>query len=106
MRLKNTIRKLFAVLLIVVFSVKAGTGLYLHDSIHSKNKSCASLPGSTEIKFACSCITDFYLPFTEASHQKINLPSFTYEEHAFSYASSIFLTTIIYHSLRAPPAFS
>jgi hypothetical protein len=106
MKLKDTIRKFFAVLLIIVFSLKAGMGLYLHNSIHAKNNSCTSLPGSTEIKFACSCVTDFYLPFTEASQQKINLPSFTYGEYTLSYTSSLFLAATIYHSLRAPPIFS
>jgi|SRR5437868_3089709 len=106
MQLKHTIRKFFALLLIIVFSLKAGTGLYLHSYFHVKNNFCTSPVGSTEIKYACSCITDFYLPFTEISQQKITLPFFTYEVRTFSYASSIFFSTPIFYSLRAPPIIS
>jgi hypothetical protein len=102
MQLKHTIRIFFAILLIVVFSLKAGMGLYLHNYFHVKNNSNSST-GSAEIKFNCNCISDFYLPFTEISQQKISLPSFTYEERTFSYASSIFFSTSVFHSLRAPP---
>jgi len=103
MQLKHTIRKFFAILLIIVFSLKAGTGLYLHSYFHVKNNFCTSPTGSTEIKYACTCVADFYLPFTEISQQKITLPFFTYEEHKFSYASSTFFSTPVFYSLRAPP---
>ena len=103
MQLKHTIRKFFAILLIIVFSLKAGTGLYLHSYFHVKNNFCTSPTGSTEIKYACTCVADFYLPFTETSPQKIALPFFTYKEHKFYYAPSIFFSTSVFHSLRAPP---
>ncbi len=103
MQLKNITRKFFAVLLIVVFSVKAGTGLYLHNSLHVKNSAASSQSTSTEIKYSCSCISDFYLPFTEIAQQKIIFPSFTYGEHTFFYTSSLLVTFSIFHSLRAPP---
>jgi len=104
MRLKNTIRKFFAILLIVVFSLKAGVGLSLHNYFHAKHIYTASQSASTEIKYVCSCFTDFCLPLTEITQPKIGLTFFTYKEHLFYRASSIFCTTIIYHSLRAPPA--
>jgi len=103
MQLKNITRKFFAILLIVVFSVKAGTGLYLHNSLHVKNSAASSQSASTEIKYSCNCISDFYLPFTEIAQQKIISPSFTYGEHFFSYTSSVLVTFTIFHSLRAPP---
>jgi len=106
MQLGHTIRKFFAFLLIIVFSLKAGTGLYLHNFFHVKSNLCTSSTGSAEIKYSCSCITDFYLPFTEISQQKIAFPFFTYEERTFPYASSIFFSTPVFHSLRAPPIIS
>jgi len=103
MRLKHTTRKFFIILLIVVFSFKAGAGLYLHNYTHVKNIFSTSATGSKEIKFACSCIIDFYLPFTEIAQQKIILPYFTNEERTFPFTSFIFSSASFFYSLRAPP---
>src|SRR3954452_8274161 len=104
MQLTQPIRKFFTLLLIVALSLKAGTGLYLHDYFHIKNNFCASPIGSTEIKYACTCITDFYLPFTEISQQKIVSTFFPSEDRIFFYASPIFFATHVFYSLRAPPS--
>lgn len=107
MKLKqHTIRKFFAVLLIVVFSLKAGTGLYLHDYIHVKNISCTTHGNAAEIGLACNCIIDFYLPFTETEQQKIVAPFVVYREINQSYSSSLFTSPIFFYSLRGPPAVS
>jgi len=103
MKLKQIIRKCFAVLLIVIFSLKAGAGLYLHNYIHVKNNPCASASGSGEIKMMCSCITDFYLPFAQTVQQQITLPIFHYKEHILFDTSSVISSTSFSYLLRAPP---
>ncbi|SRR6266498_831855 len=106
MQLKHIIRNFFAILLIVVFSLKAGVGLYLHNQLHVKNNSAAAQSASTEIKYSCNCIADFYLPVTQTPEQKINLPFLTYGEHIYFYSSSILFTSYLFNSLRAPPIIS
>jgi hypothetical protein len=104
MKLKQIIRKVFAVVLIIVFSLKAGTGLYFHDYVHIKNSACTAEAGPKEIKLICNCIIDFYLPFTKAAQQQITFSSFTYKEYILSATSSVFTSACFFHLLRAPPA--
>jgi hypothetical protein len=106
MQLRHTIRNFFAVLLIVVFSLQAGMGLYLHNAFHLKNSSSNTSAGSTEIKLACSCIADFYLPYTEVLAQKVAQPPSIFENHNYSFTSSVLFTFSVFHSLRAPPIYS
>lgn len=103
MHFKTAIRKLSVVLLIVVFSIKAGTGLYLHNYFHTKNFS-SSTTGSAEVKFTCSCVSDFYLPFEETVQPSVDILSHNFLEHNYSYTSFLLYTTKLYTSLRAPPA--
>src|SRR5215471_17649666 len=105
MQLRQPIKSFFAILLVVVFSLQAGVGLYLHNSFHAKNYVCSSSATSKEIKLACNCFTDFSLPYTEGSIQKITALSFLYQEHIYSFAPSASLTSPVFHSLRAPPIF-
>ena len=99
------ITKLTALLLILVFSQKMGMSLYLHNWLHaSKQHIPSSKPiSSQEIQFACGCINDFTLPFTETTVPDIPVPVTTIKQ---VHSSPVYVIPIVYkyfHSLRAPP---
>ena len=104
MQPNHTIKNFFASLLIIVFMFQAGGGLYLHNYFHEKNNDYSSASGSTVIKYSCSCVSDFYSSFKDAPQQKIDVPTFSYIEHAIHFTSPIVYTFSVFHSLRAPPS--
>jgi hypothetical protein len=104
MQARKSIKNFFAVLLILVFSLKAGIALYLHNSYHAKNNCSTAAP--SQIKLACTCIADFYLPYTEASHPKIIQPNIIYQDRIYSFVSPALPTFSVFYSLRAPPMYS
>jgi hypothetical protein len=83
-----------------------GAGLYLHNIFHGKDyaQSSATLPLNPSVKFACNCIDDFTMPFTEAD--VITLPAIitAFDEHTSFYKVSVSSTIHFFNSLRAPPA--
>jgi len=103
MQLKQPIKSFFAILLVVIFSLQAGAGLYLHNTLHVKNYHCESSAASTKIKLACSCFTDFNLPYTESPTQKTLQPPLIYQDHIYAFISLTPFTFPVFHSLRAPP---
>lgn len=99
------ITKLTALLLILVFSQKMGMSLYLHNWLHApKQHTAESKPiSSQEIQFACGCINDFTLPFTETTVPDIPVPVTVVKQ---VYATPVYAIPAVYkyfHSLRAPP---
>jgi hypothetical protein len=61
-------------LLLLVFSQKMGVGLLLHNLFHTtssieanrtQNDTNPGESGSGEINYACACIDDFLMPFSE-----------------------------------------
>jgi hypothetical protein len=99
------ITKLTTLVLILVFSQKMGMGLYLHNWLHAaKQHSTSSKPiSSQEIQFACGCINDFNLPFTETTIPEIQVPVITVNKPHSAPVFSIPAIYKYYHSLRAPP---
>jgi hypothetical protein len=102
---KRFITKLTTVLLILVFSQKMGAGLYLHNWLHaSKLHTTSSKPVSgQEIQFACGCINDFNLPFTETTVPSIEVPVCLISQ---PHSTPIFTIPTVFkyfHSLRGPP---
>ena len=102
------ITKLTTLLLILVFSQKMGVGLYLHNWLHTPQQhSTSSKPlSSQEIQFACGCINDFNLPFTETTVPSIEVPVTTVKRPYTVPVFSIPAVFKYFHSLRAPPAFT
>lgn len=108
MKARPFILRLAAFFLIIVFSQKAGTGLFLHNWLHTSNSRTASSPDENkqgnEINYSCSCIDDFLLPFDEAVEPVytpfVSVPetpvSFYYNETPFHSPELSFL--------RGPPA--
>ena len=101
----RTITKITALLLMLVFSQKMGMSLYLHNWLHaSKLHSAASKSATQEIKFACSCINDFTLPFTETATYEVPVPQSIIQQPLSSPVVSYPTIYKYFHSLRAPPA--
>ncbi|WP_207512992.1 hypothetical protein [Longitalea luteola] len=103
---KRIIAKLTTLLLILVFSQKMGMSLYLHNWLHAPGKHATpSKPiSSQELQFACGCINDFNLPFTETSVPAIQPPVFVVNTPQAEPVFSILTVSKYFHSLRAPPA--
>ncbi|THU32514.1 hypothetical protein FAM09_27365 [Niastella caeni] len=102
------ITKLTTLALILVFSQKMGMSLFFHNWLHAANQhTTSSKPiSSQEIQFACGCINDFNLPFTETTVPAIQAPVITVNK---PYAAPVFSIPAVYkyfHSLRAPPVLS
>ena len=101
------LKNVWVVLLMLVFSQKMGMGLYLHNWLHISKQQHAgtSSPGSgQEVKFACGCINDFTLPFTETPALQVPVPTISVH---IPVAVAIVNLPVVYkyfRSLRAPPA--
>jgi len=102
----RTIQKIITLLLILVFSQKMGVGLYLHNWLHaSKTHTSATSPlTNEELKYACSCITDFTAPLQETDVQELPLPVSQVHRPAVVPVLSLPVIYKYFHSLRAPPA--
>jgi hypothetical protein len=102
---KSIITRITTILLLLVFTQKMGVGLYLHNWLHaSQQHATSSKPISgQEIQFACGCINDFNLPFTEVTVPTIEVPVTIVNQ---PHRAPIFAVPAVYkyfHSLRAPP---
>jgi len=102
---KRIITRVTTILLILVFSQKMGVGLYLHNWLHaSKQHTTSSKPVSgQEIQFACGCINDFNLPFTETTVPSVEVPVTIVNQPHIAPIFSIPAVFKYFHSLRAPP---
>jgi hypothetical protein len=94
--------------LLLVFSQKVGVGLFLHNLFHNQDISrpfqTPSKEGGKEISFACNCIDDFLMPFTEAEEIILPTPATEYETPQSFFRASIPFQPVIFSSLRGPPA--
>jgi len=105
MKVKPFILRCAAFLLILVFSQKAGAGLFLHNFFHAnKEQSSSKESKSNEISYACSCIDDYLMPFDEAP-QPVCLPAFS-DHCSFNtvFEERIPFQTLFFSTLRGPPA--
>src|SRR5687768_18493981 len=96
------IKKLTTLVLILVFSQKMGMSLYLHNWLHAATQHTTSSKPVTsqEIQFACGCINDFNLPFTDSFVPAIQVPVITVNR---LHATPVFSIPAVYkyfHSLR------
>ncbi|MGC4035180.1 MAG: hypothetical protein QM764_04400 [Chitinophagaceae bacterium] len=105
MRLRQPIIKALSVIMILVMMQKIAGGLYLHNWLHIP-KNVATVAHSDKIigQYNCSCIDDFYVPFTEAQTFSVQTP-FTIQENYFVNAvNQLPVVGKHFHSLRGPPA--
>jgi hypothetical protein len=106
MKGNRIITKLTTLVLILVFSQKMGMSLYLHNWLHSspQHTTSTSKPLSEqEIQFACGCINDFNLPFTETTVPELPAPVITVHKPHSEPVYSFQTVTKYFRSLRAPP---
>ena len=103
---KGIIKKIVTLLLILVFSQKMGTGLWLHNWLHNnKTHGTASSPlTSEELTYACNCINDFTTPLTETAIQELKEPHQTVEIPVAVTVTALPTLYKHFHSFRAPPA--
>ena len=108
MRKRSLILRCAAFLLILVFSQKAGAGLFLHNLLH-KTSTNTKTPGqenekSNELSFNCNCIDDFLIPFAEAEVAVCPEPVLTHVIPFIFFEDHIPFHTTIFSPLRGPPA--
>ncbi|HMJ46652.1 MAG TPA: hypothetical protein VK498_04950 [Ferruginibacter sp.] len=105
MRANRNIRKGISMLLILVFMQKAGGGLFLHNFLHFQKIEPVS-DVTTSLKHtisSCSCIEDFYVPFTETPQQTVHSPCRIHFEFVTPHSALIPFSAKFFHSLRGPP---
>src|SRR5258705_13645897 len=109
MRSNRYITKGLSVLLIIVLVQKTIGGLYLHNWLHAQNNSSGSLASHSPAIIAhtgnCTCIDDFYIPFTETPQQFIQPIPVIETGFVAVLQFSIPFTVKFFHSLRGPPSF-
>ena len=107
MRARPFILKIAAFLLIIVFSQKAGAGLFIHELFHT-DKTSTEFPlqsdGKNQSGYACTCIDDFLMPFVEADEQVCIQPLSVPASPFTSFSDDIPFVATIHSSLRGPPA--
>ena len=107
MRSNRSTLKSFTVILLLVFCQKVGGGLYLHNWLHANV--CKEKSQSADARvtgYNCSCIEDFSMPFAdnpETVYQRVPLIE---TEFVPSGNSFVPFSSILFHSLRAPPFLS
>lgn len=109
MKARRFISQCAVVALLLVFSQKVGAGLFLHNLLHTQDTSLAAQPskqdGKTkEISFACNCIDDFLMPFTEAEEISLPVPVASYDQPRPDLVAGITFRPVIVANLRGPPS--
>lgn len=97
-----------AFFLILVFSQKAGTGLFLHNLFHNTPEN-TNLPGQenekgTQLSYNCTCIDDFLTPFAEAEQPIYSRPVSSHSVIYIIDEETIPFYSSILSFLRGPPA--
>ena len=106
MRSNRPTLKIFAIILLLVFSQKIGGGLYLHNWLHSNNCRETQSTGTNVSGYNCSCIDDFSMPFAENPETIVQTISSTEAEFISFYKFLVPLSPALFNSQRGPPFFS
>ena len=107
MRVRSVIQKCTALFLLLVFLQKTGVGLLFHDLVHAKAiaaEHASNKSGDNSISYACTCIDDFLMPFTQAEEPVVSPVIVKHIIPVEHYASTIPFYSPVYSSLRGPPA--
>lgn len=106
MKHRGIILSCIAVFLMLIFSLKSGAGLFLHNFLHTGNPAHeAPLTEDTKtVNYGCTCIDDFLMPFDETVN-----PVFSRLCSHIPITTSLFRDDIpfcilVFSSLRGPPA--
>ena len=97
-----------AVFLILIFSLKAGAGLMLHDLLHinivnikhpqQENKK------DKDSNYTCTCIDDFLMPFTATEVPAYSAPVLAFVTPPVFFEENIVFYSPVHSLLRGPPA--
>ena len=108
MRRRSFIICCIAVFLTLIFSLKAGAGLFIHDLLHSNAVNNKYPPEESkkdkEVKYSCTCIDDFLMPFTTIDVPVYSMPDLAYTTRPLFFEENIPLTNLVRLLLRGPPA--
>ena len=105
MRPNQFITKSIAFICLLVLSQKMGAGLYLHNLFHNKyfTQSSSAFPDTHKIFYACNCIDDFTMPFTETNSVELPGIAVAYFDHVSFFKEPVSFSFHFFNSLRAPP---
>ena len=109
MKARKLILQCASFLLLLVFSQKVGGGLFLHNLLHSQDTSRPFQPvkqdrNAKEISFACNCIDDFLMPFTETEDVLLRQPFTGHSLPRTYFVTGTFFRPVIAANLRGPPS--
>jgi|SRR5438552_18406380 len=104
MKPNRLIQKIFAIILLFVFSQKAVVGLYLHNWLHVTNcKQSSQSTGPRVVGTSCNCVDDFSIPFAENPEKVSEIISSLEIELSAPNKFFIPLTSPLFYCLRGPP---
>jgi hypothetical protein len=107
MRGRPFILRCAAFLLILVFSQKAGAGLFLHNLFHSTAPNTKATEQENkkdrDFSYSCTCIDDFLMPFAEAEEAVYAQPVLIPATPITFFEENIPFHTPIFSCLRGPP---
>lgn len=95
-----------AVFLTLIFSLKAGAGLFLHDLLHNNTANKSPLDDNkkeNEVSYNCSCIDDFLMPFTAADIPVYSIYVPDFKTIPIFFEENILLNSLVLTHLRGPP---
>jgi hypothetical protein len=97
--------RIIAVLLLLVFSQKAGLRLWMHHWFHeNKTAQNQSVPRSGHLLLKCDCFDDAMMPLMESPVFVIPVPVLQYTTLTVARHSPILSAGKVYYSLKGPPA--
>ena len=107
MKNRPVILRIVALLMILVFSQNSGTGLFLHNLLHSKNiiteHPAKEDQTNKDQSYACTCIDDFLMPFDEAGETVCPQPVLRFDVPLAFFIEPVPFHTPVFSSLRGPP---
>ena len=97
--------KTIAILLLLVFTQKAGLRLWMHHWFHeNRTASSQSVPASGDVQLKCDCFDDAMMPLLQSPAYVVPEPIRTYTTLTVARPCQILSADEIYYSLKGPPA--
>jgi hypothetical protein len=94
--------------MLLVFSQKAGAGLFLHNLLHTTERSANMPLGHAEfpgVSFTCNCADDFLVPFTAGEEIIYDAPIFIASKPMLVDKETESVLPSLLSKLRGPPVF-
>jgi hypothetical protein len=104
--------KTVAILLLLVFTQKAGLRLWMHQWFHENNTAQSQSsprsdnPGSDNLQLKCDCFDDAMMPLLESPAFTAPAPVRQFSTLIVVRHSSLLSADQVYYSLKGPPATS